>query len=140
MDGRRDNHRIFSREEEGLLRTAPQEEKVPPNDEVISRLSLGIHSSHASTHPPANNTRSHPLADLTFRASGPLVDRIKKAFNLSPQKPKIQRKYVSKKDADWEKERQNKAITFEDDIHQSGLHNGADLLSEESERGGDDFA
>jgi hypothetical protein len=128
VDGRRDNHRVFSREEEGLLRIALENENIPPNDEVISRLSLNIHSSHGSTHPPANNTRSHPHADLTFRASSRFVDRIKKEFNLSPQKPKIQRRYVRKKGVDWEEERQNKAISYEDDVHQSILHNGADFV------------
>jgi hypothetical protein len=128
VDGRRDNHRVFSREEEGLLRKAIDENKVPLNDEGISRLSLDIHSTHDSTHHPANNTRSHPDADLTFRASSRFVDRIKKEFNLSPQKTNIQRRYVRKKGADWEEERQDKAITFEDDVHQSVLHNGADFV------------
>ena len=49
VDGRRDNHRIFTREEEALLRTAIDQENVDPNKPVIQRLALSIHSQQQPT-------------------------------------------------------------------------------------------
>ena len=128
VDGRRDNHRIFSREEEALLRAAIDQENAHPNTPSIQRLALSIHSAHQSTHSPAMNTRSHPHADPIFHASADFVERINREFNLSPQKPRIQRRYVKKRGAEWEEERQSQAIAFEDEVHRSVLRNGADMV------------
>ena len=96
VDGRRDNHRIFTREQEALLRTAIDQENVDPNKPAIQRLALSIHSQHQPTFTPANNTRSHPYADLTLRASDRFVKCIKRDFGLSSQKARVPRKYVKK--------------------------------------------
>lgn len=127
-DGRRDNHRVFTREEEALLRTAIDQENINPNKPVIQRLALDIHQHHHSTLPPATNTRSHPRADLNFYATDRFVERIKREFGLTPQKPKIRKRYVKKKGADWEEERMTMAIQYVDDVHRSVLRNGADFV------------
>ena len=128
VDGRRDNHRIFTREEETLLRTAIDQENVDPNKPVIQRLALSIHSQHQPTFTPANNTRSHPHADLTFRASDRFVERIKRDFGLSSQKTRVQKKYVKKKGPEWEEEKLTTAIEYLDDVHRSVLRNGAGFV------------
>ena len=110
VDGRRDNHRIFSREEEAVLRSAINQENVHPNKPVIQRLAIGIHKALHYTLAPAANTRSHPHADLPFHASAGFVERIKHEFDLSPQKPKVRRRYVKKKGKLWEEERLSMAI------------------------------
>ena len=127
VDGRRDNHRIFSREEEGSLRAIIDQENINPNTPVIQRLALSIHSAHHSTRPPAAHTRSHLHADLPFRASAGFVERIKHDFGLTPQKPKVMRRYVRKKGEDWEEERLTMAIKYVDVVHRSVLRNGADF-------------
>ena len=98
VDGRRDNHRIFTREEETLVRTAIDQENVDPNKPVIQRLALSIHRQHQHTSTPANNTRSHPHADVTSCASDRFVERIKRDFGLSSQKTRVLKKDVRKKD------------------------------------------
>jgi hypothetical protein len=128
VDGRRDNHRVFTREEEATLRSAIDQENVHPNKPVIQRLALDIHSKHQSTLPPANSTRSHPHADLTFHATDRFVERIKRDLGYSSQQPNIQRRYVKKKGKDWEEERFNMAIHYVDDVHRSVLRNGADFV------------
>ena len=127
-DGRRDNHRVFTREEEALLRSAIDQENVHPNTPIIRRLAIDIHNRHHSTLPPAINTRSHPHADLDFHASTGFVERVKREFNLTPQKPNIRKKWIKKKGREWEEERLSMAIAFIDDVHRSVLRNGADFV------------
>ena len=127
-DGRRDNHRIFTREEEAELRTELDKENTHPNQPTIQRKALDIHRSHQSTHPPSANTRSHPHADLPFHASPGFVERIKRDLRYSPQKPDIRRRCVRTKGVEWETERLSMAIQFIDRVHRSVLRNGSDWV------------
>jgi hypothetical protein len=128
VDGRRDNHRIFTREEEATLRTAIDQENIDPNTPVIQQLALDIHNAHHSSQPPATSTRSHSHADLEFHASHGFVDRIKRDLKLTPQKPRLRKRLVRKKGQDWQEERLSMAIEYVDDVHRSVLRNGADLV------------
>jgi hypothetical protein len=128
VDGRRDNSRVFSREEEVLLRSALDQENAHPNKPIIQRLAIDIHQRQHSILPPAMNTRSNPHADLTFRAGDSFVERIKHEFHISPQKPDLRKKYMKKKGPEWEEARLQSAIEFIDNVHRSVLRNGADFV------------
>ena len=94
-------NRVFTHEEEVTLRTALGKKNVHLYKPVIQRLAVAIHSTQHSTLPPAYQHPHSPPCYLTFRATDRVVERIKREFHLSPQKPQIRRRSVEKKAEDW---------------------------------------
>lgn len=97
VDGRRDNRRVFSREEEQLLRERLDEENIDPNKSVIQRLALAIHHQQHLSSTPAKSTRSRALPTASFSAGSSFVERVKHDLHLSSQKPEIEKRYKRKK-------------------------------------------
>jgi hypothetical protein len=125
VDGRRDNHRVFSRDEDALLRSAIDKENVNPNTYDIQRLALAIHKNHQSTSSSASNIRTSSGGQPTFSASMGFVERIKRDLRLSAQKPRFERKHKREKGLEVDEKKEWDAIEYIDDVHRSVLRNGA---------------
>ena len=113
-DGRRDNHRVFSRDEEQLLRERIDQENIDPNKPMIQRLALSIHHQQQLSSTPASSTRSHARPTDSFSASSGFVERIKHDLHLSSQQPGIEKKYKRKRRPEDDEERLTMAINFID--------------------------
>ena len=125
LDGRRDNNRKFSREEEVILRSQlANKENANPNFEGIRRMALRIHEEH-ETSAAHDHTRSTAIAKRQFAASDKFVERIKRDLRLSSQKPKYVRRNVRVKGPKVDERREVECIEFVDEVHRSVLRNGA---------------
>jgi hypothetical protein len=125
VDGRRDNHRVFSRDEEALLHSTIEQENVDPNKPVIQRLAIAIHEQHKLALAPASSTRSQRHHEPSFNASDGFVERIKRDLHLSSQRVKIMRRNKREKGPEVDEALQVAAIKYVDDVHRSVLRNGA---------------
>ena len=133
VDGRRDNHRVFSREEEQLLRSRISQENIDPNKPEIQRLALSIHHRQHLSSAPAKSTRSRARPTALFSAGSSFVERVKRDLHLSSQKPKIEKRYKRKRGPDDDEEKLTEAIEFLDDVHRSVLRNGARMVTNADE-------
>ena len=125
LDGRRDNNRKFTREEEAILRSQlANKENANPNFEGIRRMALRIHEEH-ETSAADNHTRSAAIAKRPFAASDKFVERIKRDLRLSSQKPKYVRRNVRVKGPEVDERREVECVEFVDEVHRSVLRNGA---------------
>ena len=98
IDGRRDNHRIFSRAE------AINKENVHPNKPVVQLLALRIHEEKQAQGGPTKATRSKAGPVQEFKASAAFVQRVKRVLNQTDAKPKIQKRRKQKKNPTAEEE------------------------------------
>ena len=128
VDGRRDNRRVFNREEEQLLRERIDEENIDPNKPVIQRLALAIHHQQHLSSSPAKSTRSRALPTASFSAGSSFVERVKHDLHLSSQKAEIEKRYKRKRAPEDDEERLSMAIEFIDDVARSVLRNGARMV------------
>jgi hypothetical protein len=128
VDGRRDNHRVFSREEEALLRSAIDQENIDPNTYDIQRLALQVHKQHEEESSSSSTSKPSSTSTPTFSASMGFVERVKRDLHLSAQKPRFERKNKRIKGPEVEEKRELEAIEFIDDVHRSVLRNGARLV------------
>ena len=109
FDGRRDNHRVFSREEEDELKEALSQENVHPNKPVVREIALRIHKEHEKAVGPAEHTRLQTQSAAPFVASDRFVHRVKRAIKHSDKAVRIRRRYKrlqppdaeEKKEQDW---------------------------------------
>ena len=125
VDGRRDNHRTFSREEEALLREEIDKENIDPNTYDIQRMALRIHKEQQEAPSSATLSSTSTGGKQPFAASMMFVERIKRDLHLSAQKPRFERKSKRIKGPEVEEKREVEAIEFIDDVHRSVLRNGA---------------
>ena len=95
VDGRRDNHEVFSREEEQLLRERISKENIDPNKPVMQRLALFIHHRRHLSSNPAMSTRDQALPTASFSAGSSFVERVEHDLHLSSQKLEIGKRYTS---------------------------------------------
>ena len=104
IDGRRDNHRIFSRAEEAELHRAIDKENIHPNQPVVKLLALRIHEEKQAQDGPTKGSRSKAGTVREFKASAPFVQRVKPALDQNDAKPKIQKRRKKKKNLTPEEE------------------------------------
>lgn len=125
VDGRRDNARKITREEEAEIRARIDQENVHPNKPVIQRVAIAVHNQHAGKTTPASSTRSQSHGQPSpFTCGSSTVERLKHEWALSSQAPKLQKRYI-KDDAARQEAKLDEAIRFIDDVHKSVLRNGA---------------
>ena len=117
VDRRRDNHRVFSREEEALLRSAIDQENIDPNTHDIQRLALRIHRQHEDELSSSLASNSSSRSTPSFSASMGFVERVRRDLHLSAQKPRFERKNKRIKGPEVEEKRELEAIEFIDDVH-----------------------
>ena len=125
VDGRRDNHRVFSREEESLLRSAIEQKNIDPNTYDIQRLALRVHKQHKVESSSSSASNSSSRSTPTFFASMGFVERVKRDLHLSAQKPRFERKNKRVKGPEVEEKRELEAIECIDDVHRSVVRKGA---------------
>ena len=116
--GQRDNHRLFSRQEEKQLVRALPKENVHPNKPVIWQLALKIHKELLEKTGPANATRSHQAAEVPFAASDSFVKRVKRAANQNDHKPKLVKRR-KKAHNPTEAEQEKLAAAFRDKVERA---------------------
>ena len=116
MDDRRDNSRVFSREEEEELKDALAQENVHPNKPVIRALALRIHQQHEDESSPAQHTRSQSKSTAPFRASDAFVHRIKQVFKRSDKKVKMRRRHKRPQPPDAQERKADSATEYLEDV------------------------
>lgn len=134
VDGRRDNHRKFCREEEALLREEIDKENTDPNTYDIQRMALRIHNAHQDTSSFATTSSTPTGRKQPFAASMMFAKRIKRDLHLSAQKPRFERKSKRVKGPEVEERRELEAIEFIDAVHRSVLRNGARFVINADEK------
>ena len=82
VDGRRDNHRVFSREEEEQLRVELDQENLHPNKPIVKALALRIHEEKSERGGPATRSRSKMGSTAQFNASDGWVQREKRKLGM----------------------------------------------------------
>ena len=125
VDGRRDNARKITREEEFEARALIDQENAHPNKQVIRRAAIAVHQRHASSLPPALTTRSQSHGQRSpFSCGSSTIERLKHEWHRSSQAPEIRKRYI-RNDPGMEEAMLDDAIHFIDDVHRSVLRNGA---------------
>ena len=134
IDGRGDNHRIFSRAEEAELHRAIEQENIHPNLPVVQLLARRIHEEKQAHDGPTKGTRSKSGPVQEFKASAPFVQRVKRELNQTDAKPKIQKRRKKAKNP-TEEEQDALAAIFREKVVQAvrsvggGLTINADEIS-----------
>ena len=119
VDGRRDNSRVFSREEEEELKAALGQENVHPNKPIIRQLALRIHKQHEKASSPAQHIRSQSKSGAPFLASDTFVHRVKQVIKQSDKKVKIRRRHKRAQPPDAEERKVASASEYLEDVAQA---------------------
>ena len=125
IDVRRDNARVFSREEEMALRRVALKENAHPNKPVIQAAALFIHQQKLSQDGPFAATRSQHKPVRPFSAGSAFVQRFKREQGLNDHKPKVTKKYKRRTEPTPELRRDEAAIYMdevEDAVEKYGGH------------------
>jgi hypothetical protein len=125
IDGRRDNHRVFSREEEDELKEALNQENVHPNKPVVREIALRIHKEHEKETSPAQHTRLKTRSAAPFVASDRFVHRVKRAIKQSDKKIKVRRRYKRPQAPDAEETKAEDHHQYMEDVEQAVDRYGA---------------
>ena len=128
VDGRADNHRVFSREEEAQLKAEVNKENAHPNKPFIQATALRIHQQSVDSTPPAKHTRRQSMATATFKASDSFVARVKQSIHMSDHKPKLIRKPRRRHAPDNTQQQESAAIQYIDAVTGAVTRNGADFV------------
>ena len=128
VDGRRDNHRVFTREEEALLRAAIDQENVDPNKPQLQHLAISIHQRYQASTAPHSSTNTSLRSSPTFTASSGFVERIKRDLHLSSQKPKIHKRYKRAVGPEEEEKKEVECIEYLNEVERAVKRNGADFV------------
>ena len=115
IDGRRDNHRLFSRPEEAQLLAAVNKENIHPNKPVVHLLALRIHEENQAKAGPTDGTRSQAGPVQGFKASDTFVQRIKRRLNKNVHKPKLVKRSKKAKNP-TEEEKDALAVLFREKV------------------------
>jgi hypothetical protein len=119
VDGRRDSHRVFSREEEEELKEALSQENVHPNKPVVRELALRIHQQHEKESSPGGHTRAQTSSTAPFVAGDSFVQRVKKAIKHSDERVTMRRRYKRPQPADAEERKVANANQYKKDVEQA---------------------
>ena len=125
VDGRRDNARVFSREEEQELMEALSKENVHPNKPVVRALALRIHKAHEEEFGPAQHTKSQGGAVAPFAAGDAFVQRFKVEHKLSDKRVKIRRRHKRKQTPEAEEKKEADATSYLEDVVEAVKEFGA---------------
>ena len=125
LDGRRDNHRILTRDEEAEVMAQIDKENVNPNKPEVSRIIRQVHQRHIDSSLPEHNTRSSPPSQQSLTASSSTVTRFKRDHHLVSRQVKVEKVYVRTNGVPSDEEREQAASCFLERVHESILRNGA---------------
>ena len=114
IDGRRDNHRIFSREEEQELKDQLEEQNLHPNKPIVKALALRIHQEKLESVGPVTRSQGKAASTAQFNASDGWVQREKRKLGMNDHKPVVKKKYKRKKGDDPELRRDRAAIFWDE--------------------------
>jgi hypothetical protein len=119
FDGRRDNRRVFSREEEAELKAELGQENVHPNKPVVGEIRLRIHKEHEKEAGPTEHTRMKTQSAASFVASDRFVHRVKRAIKQSDKAVKVRRRYKRLQPSHAEEQKEQDSSQYQEDVDQA---------------------